>query len=179
MTARNRSKFSVLPLIHDHYRTLRNASTGRTSVADLVLFLGIPFAAAGTTWINGARAERLGEVLAASAVLTGLIFNVFVLLFDLTMRAADRTDPAHLPRMNELADELRANVSYAVLVGIVLTALLGWFVMFGDEHQPLGRLPTAIVVFGGVQLLLTIFMVLKRVRALYRAFRVTQREHIP
>ena len=39
--------------------------------------------------------------------------------------------------------------------------------------------PTMIIVFAGSQLLLTIAMILKRVRALYRAFRITQPEIIP
>lgn len=41
----------------------------------------------------------------------------------------------------ELADQLRANVSYAVLLGVVLTALLGIAAMFGDTSRPLPVLP--------------------------------------
>jgi len=125
--ARKRSKFSVAALVIDHYETLRNYSTGRRSVGDYVVYLGLPAGAATVGWFTGARAGHLAEVLTAVAILTGLIFNVFVLLFDLTMRAADRSDPGHLSVINTLADELRANVSYAVLIGIGLTALLaGW-----------------------------------------------------
>lgn len=144
-----------------------------------MLFLGAPALAAGACWFFDLRVGGSGDVLAAVAILTGLIFNVFVLIFDLTMRAADRTDLAYRERVIRLADELRANVSYAVLVGISLTALLGGLVMFGEDGARLSFVPTMLVVFAGSQLLWTIAMILKRVRALYRTFRVTQPEVIP
>ncbi|WP_157185735.1 hypothetical protein [Nocardia transvalensis] len=125
------------------------------------------------------RASNIPEVLAAVAILTGLIFNVFVLLFDLTMRATDKTDPGLRPIVDRLADELRANVSYAVLLGLTLTFILGGLAMFGNTKQPLSGPITAIIVFLAVQMLLTISMILKRIRALYRAFRTTGGERIP
>lgn len=173
------SKFSTVSLITDHYRTLRNARTDRVSAPDLLVFVGLPAALAVLCWVKGLRAEEAGDVLAAVAILTGLIFNVFVLLFDLTMRAKDSSDSAYLHTIMTLADELRSNVTYAVLIGITTTALLAGLVMFGEKDKPLAVLPTSLVVFFGVQLLLTIFMILKRVRALYRAFHVAQHERIP
>lgn len=62
-------------------------------------------------------------------------------------------------------------MSYAVLVGIVLTAILGTFVMFGSDGQPLPLTATMLVVFAASQMLLTIAMIVKRVRALYRVRR--------
>ena len=172
-------KFSVTPLIVDHYRTLRNARTGRLSVPDFLYFVGVPVASAVCCWVFDLRANQVGNVLAAAAILTGLIFNVFVLLFDLTTRATDRTDPAHRQHVLRVADKLRANVTYAVLVGIALAAVLAVCVMFGAEGQPLALVPTMVVVLGGTQMLLTIGMILKRVRALYQAFRVVEPEVIP
>lgn len=167
--AKARSKFSVVDLVVDHFDTLRNYSTGKFSIGDLLVYLGLPVACATAVGIAGLRVGNLPELLAAVAILTGLIFNVFVLLFDLTMRAADRTDPAKLRDIMKLAGELRANISYAVLSGITMTAVIGGFVMLSGEKE-LPIVPTIVVVFGLAQMLLTIFMVLKRVRGLYRAF---------
>ncbi|MBE1465421.1 hypothetical protein H4W33_004433 [Kibdelosporangium phytohabitans] len=92
---KRRGKFSSLTLVTDHYDTFRDAATGRRRLLDFVAYIGFPLTLSATTWACNARAGNIPELLAAAAILTGLIFNVFVLLFDLTMRATDKTDPAH------------------------------------------------------------------------------------
>lgn len=172
------SKFSPLDLIFDHYATLRNADTNRTSFVDLAVFLGVPVAVAVLPIALDAPAQNIAELLSASAIFTGLIFGVFVLMFDMTMRASDHSDPARRGPVLKLAGELRANISYAVLLGISLTGLLGGFVTFSDaEKLPLPF--TAVVVFGFLQLLFTVFMVLKRVRLLYLAYPAAQPDRVP
>ncbi|MEU0548409.1 hypothetical protein [Micromonospora sp. NPDC005979] len=173
------SKFSALVLVQDHYNTLRNYSTKRSRPADYLIYLGLPALLAGLVWYLDGRARNVPDVLAAVAILTGLIFNVFVLIFDLTARAADTLPLGVREFVDQLADELRANVSYAVLVGILLTGLLGGLVMFTDVDKPLNRLATMMVVFACAHLLLTIFMILKRVRAMFRSFRLRREEPIP
>lgn len=173
------SKFSVADIIFDHYRTLHHHGTGRPRMADYMVYLGLPLAGAALGWWVNARARNIPELLAAVAILTGLIFNVFVVLFNLPLRASEKIESADLDVINELAEQLRANVSYAVLVGISLTAFLGVAAMFSDTSQPLPTAPTLVIIFSGVQMLLTIFMVLKRVRSLFRAFRVVQPERQP
>ncbi|QRP45772.1 hypothetical protein [Amycolatopsis sp. FDAARGOS 1241] len=173
------SKFSSLSLLVDHYETLRDHETGRARLRDYAVFVGIPAALGGLVWLRGAHAAHVPEVLAAVAILTGLIFNVFVLLFDLTMRATDRTDPAYLDTVTRLVDELRANISYAVLLGLVLTSLLGGLALFTDTSQALTTPVSALVVALASQMLLTVSMILKRIRALYRAFKRVGPERIP
>lgn len=177
--ARRSSKFSSLALVTDHYDTFRDVRTGKPRITDYLVYVGIPLVLSGFALGRGVRAGHIPEVLAAVAILTGLIFNVFVLLFDLTMRAADQTDSAHLASINKLADEVRANVSYAVMLGLSLTVVFGSLAMFTDTSRPLAPAPTAAIVFLGAQLLLTVSMILKRIRALYRAFRTTGGERIP
>ena len=165
-TAR-RGKFSVVGLIEDHYNTLRHHGSGRRSPADYLMFLGLPALAGAASWLLGGRVRNVPEILAATAILTGLIFAVFVLVFDLAARAASGTDAEHRHLALQLADELRANVSYAVLVGLFLSALLGGFAMFTDAAKPLSRLLSAVLAFGGLHLLLSVFMILKRVRSMF------------
>ncbi len=174
-----RSKFSSWELIVDHYSTLRDANTGRIRLTDHLIYLGVPLALALLIWWRDIQAGHIPEVLAAAAILTGLIFNVFVLLFDLTARAADKQNLANKELVNKLAGEVRANVSYAVMLGLVLTAVLGGIAMFTDTSKPLPSAATAIIVFIGAQMFLTISMILKRIRSLYRAFRQTDTENIP
>src|SRR4051812_27638575 len=87
------SKFSVLVIIKDQYLTLRNFQTGRLSFLDFFIFLGLPTICSLIAWWTGSSVRHVPEVLAAVAILTGLIFNVFVLLFDLTVRVLDNADP--------------------------------------------------------------------------------------
>ena len=176
---RERSKFPAWPLVEDHYDTFRNYQTGRRSTADYLVALGIPAGAGVLSWALDGHAGNIPDVLTAVAILTGLIFNVFVLIFDLTARAADKLPEASRELADQLADELRANVSYAVLVGLSLSGLLGAIVMFSDTDKDLSRLATVVVVCAGVHLLLTIFMVLKRVRAMFRVLRFGDAERLP
>lgn len=176
---RTRSKFSPLALVWEHYATLRDYETGRVGLTDYLVYLGIPLLGVSIGWWTGAQANNVPEVLAASAIFTGLIFNVFVLLFDLTSKADSGTHSAHGQTAVDLVEQLRANVSYAVLVGIMLTGLLGIAAMFGDISRPLPPIPTLIVIFLGTQMLLTVFMILKRIRAIYVGFGKTQPERAP
>lgn len=176
---RHHSKFSVWALVLDHYGTLRDARTGRRRVLDHVVYLGLPTAVAVAAGLGGAQASNIPEVLAAAAILTGLIFNVFVGLFDLTTRAADKAGAGNAATLIALADELRANVSYAVLLGLTLTAVLGYVAMFTDTDKPLDTTVTGIIIFLALQMLLTIFMILKRIRSLYLGFQTVRPERIP
>jgi hypothetical protein len=169
-TAR-RGKFSVVGLIEDHYNTLRHYGSGRRSPVDHLMFLGLPALAAAATLLLGGRVRNVPEILAATAILTGLTFAVFVLVFDLASRAASDVIEEHRALALRLADELRSNVSYAVLVGLLLSAVLGGLAMFTDTAKPLSRLLSAIVAFGGLHLLLSIFMILKRIRSMFMLLR--------
>ncbi|MDG4823273.1 hypothetical protein O7635_15560 [Asanoa sp. WMMD1127] len=179
MRGTNNSKFSAVVLVRDHFDTLRNFDTKQPRPTDYLVYLGSPVLIAAVTWWFEGRARNIPDVLAAVAIFTGLIFNVFVLLFDLTARATDRL-PMHAREIvDQLADELRAKVSYAVFVGILFTTYLGGLVMFADTDKPLDRTLTALIIMVGIHMLLTIFMVLKRVRAMFRALRIDYTERVP
>lgn len=65
------------------------------------------------------------------------------------------------------------------MVGIFLTGLLGGIVRFTDTNEPLRRMSTLLVAFAGMHLLLTIFMILKRVQAMFRSLRVRREDPVP
>ncbi|MEU8404311.1 hypothetical protein AB0C28_54860 [Nonomuraea sp. NPDC048892] len=176
----SRSKFSVVGLVLDHYGTFRNYQSGNRSPMDYIVYLGVPVVFAIAAWLMQLKANNVPEVLAAVAILTGLIFGVFVLIFDLSMRASGTADSIQRSRVARLVEELRANVSYAVLLGLILTATLSGISMFGAEKdQPINRELTALIMLLGSQLLLTILMILKRVRATFRSFYLQYEERIP
>lgn len=175
---KGRSKFSVVALVVDHYDTLRHHGSGRPRPADYLVYVGVPFGTAAALWYFDIRAGNIPEVLAAVAVLTGLIFGVFTFLLSTAVDAAQHAERDDALIIDQLAEQVRANISYAVLVGIILTAVLGGTAMFTDTGQPTSGPLTAVIVFGCIQLLLTIFMVLKRIRALMHASRRSRSHQI-
>ncbi len=158
---------------------MRDYDTQRVMVSDYLVYLGLPLVAVGIGWWTGARANNVPEVLAAVAILTGLIFSAFSQGFDFRSKADEKLHSGNGHAAGELTNQLRANVSYAVLLGIVLTAFLGVAAMFGNTSKPLPMAPTMVMIFLGSQMLLTLFMVLKRIRAIYLAFNNAQPERIP
>jgi hypothetical protein len=102
-----RSKFSAWSLIEDHYDTLRDFRTGRRSSIDYFVYLGLPGCAAAAAWLMHGHARNVPDVLSAAAILTGLIFGVFVLVFDLTARAADSLPDEPRSLALRLAGELQ------------------------------------------------------------------------
>jgi hypothetical protein len=173
-------KFSVFGLVQDHYNTFRNYRSGKFSPADFIVYLGTPTLSGTVSWLLSLKANNVPEVLSAVAILTGLIFGVFVLIFDLSMRASETRESSQREKITKLVEELRANVSYAVLLGLVLTGIISSIAMFKpDDKSPIGIQLTAVIIFLGVQLLLTILMILKRVRATFRGFYLEFEEKIP
>jgi cytochrome bd-type quinol oxidase subunit 2 len=148
-------------------------------VSDYLVYVGVPAIAVGIGWWTGARANNVPEVLAAAAILTGLIFGAFSQGFDFSSKAAEKINSGNGHAAADLTDHLRANVSYTVLLGIVLTTLLGAAAMFGNTDKPLPVAPTLVIIFLSSQMLLTLFMILKRIRAIYMAFDNAQPERIP
>lgn len=176
---RSNTKFSPIAIVTDHYDTFRSYGSGRRSASDFMVDLGVPAAAVAVAWWFGARAQNLPAVLTAVSILTGLTFSLFTLVFTLAARAVDAENNGLRDLLLDLSNQVRANVSYAVLVGIVLTAFLAALVMFTDTKQPAGFAATWAIIFLGSQMLLTIFMVIRRVRALHDGVRLNRPDPIP
>jgi hypothetical protein len=173
------SKFAVITLIGDHYSTFRNYASSGLSVSDFLVYLGLPALALAASVVFGLRAADVPDILAAIAILTGLIFNAVLLVSDLNARARETKPENRRAQVMELAEQLRANISYAVLLGLALSAFLGAVAMFANTAKPLNHFLTGIILFLGVQLLLTVLMILNRVRALFRSFSSDTEERIP
>ena len=73
-------KINILRIIDD-FSTLRDYRTGRLSISDLALFLGVPFALGGAVWWwhFNFDANVLNGMLAAFSIFAGLLLNLLVL----------------------------------------------------------------------------------------------------
>jgi hypothetical protein len=173
-------KFSVASLVIDHYQTFCVYPGKRIKKSDYAIYVGLPLVVAVLIIIFKLRANNIPNILAAIAILTGLIFNAVLLLSDLSTRAIEAARGG--PRGEDilrLAKELRSNISYAVLIGLLLSALLGGISMFSNVSKPVPYGITAIICAVGVQLLLTVGMILKRLRSLFGSFELDYEEQLP
>lgn len=165
------SKFSVLPLLAAHFDTLRDASTGKARPADYIQLYGLPIAVGATTVLTGFQLQGVGELLAGIAILGSLLFGLVIFVIQLRLQMT--SDPRVGQRTTELVDELFANVTYAVLVGLVATAvtMAAAASRVPDAKGDLGALNpwwTGAVAALTIHLLLMIGMALKRVHSAYQ-----------
>lgn len=162
-------------VIAAHLRTLKNAGSGLYRPADFITFFFLPAAAALLAVIPGTKA---GDGLDASLVLfAGLNGVAMVSALALLLRLANEADAqACSPGSNSetrrrLIRETHANVSYALLVAVLLGAVALTRAALGDSA---GDGPAAFArpaatfasAFLAANLSLTLLMVLRRVNVL-------------
>lgn len=166
------SKFSVLPTIQDHYDTLVDQNTNKWYWADYAVLIGIPVVSGGLVglalYCHGSGLRDMQSYIGGVAIFTALLFGMVVHVFQLRMQLL--SNPA-VPRDGDLAgfvDQLFANVNYAVVVGIVATAVSMAAAVTANDDGRVNPVWSGVVVAFGVHLLLVVFMCVKRIRAAYR-----------
>jgi hypothetical protein len=183
-------RLGLRELAADHANTLYELDEHQrqhASRADLAVFYALPLAAWGTAWALSMRLRGVAEILAGVAILTGLLFGLLVHVFSVGLRISEDGRWSSSSKVTILVDELRANVAYACGVGLVLTVLLviaaalgasdsspivvspsTGHVQVADTHSGLTPWLSGLVAALFLHLVLTLFMVLKRVRTAYK-----------
>lgn len=165
------SKWSVRPLVINHLRTLVDQRTDKYRATDYLTFYGFPFLLGLVSYFTDFRLKGVEGLLSGVSVFTALLFGLLVHVFMLGLRVTDDPRVPKGGRTSKLVDQLVSNVAYAVLAGIMATAVLMVAVSTTEKDRPLSVAISAVVVALLVHLLLTIFMALKRTQAAYIAFR--------
>lgn len=111
------------------------------------------------------------SILAGIAIFTALLFGLLIHVFSLGLRVTDDPRTPRFGRTATLIDQLQANISYSVLIGIVATAMLIVAAATTPKDKPIGTLLSSAIVAILLHLMLTVFMALKRTRAAYEAMR--------
>lgn len=156
-------KLDPRDIIRDHFGTLKNARTDKTSIVDVVVFFGLP-AVFGVTFIFGTKEGYSNDAstlwIAALSVLAGLLINVLVLLY--TVQTVGPTPQEH-DDQRAVIKEVNANLLYAILIAILaICALCGSPMMPEKLSHWLG----AVVTFLIANFMLTLFMTVKRIKLL-------------
>lgn len=116
-------------------------------------------------WVFGVQIRGADTMLNGVSIYSALLFGLLVQVFQMKVRLMDQQ-----PR-NEAAIEinrqLEANTSYAILIGIVTTGVLLTVIATTDSSKPVAPILSGLIVLLLTHLLMTLFMVLKRARAIY------------
>ncbi|MFI7518955.1 hypothetical protein [Micromonospora globbae] len=161
-------KASVLPIIRDHFDTMRDARSGKIRVSDLAFFYGIPLLVGVAAYVFSWGVKGIDNLLAALSILTGLLFNLLVLLFDTAARFKGRPGAeanAENKHKYRLIHELQANITYTLGVGLAVAIILGACSLAGvqDARRPWSVLVTILLA----HFVLLLGMLLKRLRSVF------------
>jgi hypothetical protein len=165
------AKWSVRLLIQDQLETFVSERTHRPWIPDYFAFFVVPIGAGFAAYLIHFRLGDPDGLLTGTAILTGLLFALVIHVFTLGLRITDDPRIGDESRTSRLVDQLQANVMYSVLVGIVTTVTLAIATSTTVPTHRIGKWMSAVLVALLVHLILTLLMILKRMRSAYREFR--------
>lgn len=162
-------RINILPIVAAHFDTLRDYGTDRRSYSDLLLFLVTPVAFGGLSlWYDARlRAAAVTGLLTASAIFVALLMNLLIMV--LTFLRATRGNPGDksLQLRKRYLREIVANLSFSILMALVLVGTaLGALFSLKEDQDLIGRWPTCLLTIGAVALVLSLLMVLRRMYVL-------------
>ena len=178
------TKVDIRSIVREHLNSLKNFSTGRHSVADYILFFGVPAILVASSIYMGydLSDEARGALVNASAIFLGLLLNLLVLMFDQQnknserLASAESSDPPDQPRAKRLGlfrtviEQTIANISFTTLLSIFALCLLIVHSVLvtktGNSAPSLTPIVSAISLGLWACILLTSMMILKRVFSL-------------
>lgn len=171
----------VIAIVVDHWSTLRRHPSNELSWMDVIVFGGAPIflGALHFFYAEVAKDGKVDEVLvAAFSIFAALLLNVQVFLLgfkiepDVSPPKASKEDQALRKKKSEMRalfyGELFSNISYAILVSIVVLAATLAAIFWGAENDKLFKSMQFAFV---VHFILTLAMVMKRVHALFGSLR--------
>nr|WP_314095178.1 hypothetical protein [uncultured Shinella sp.] len=156
------SKIDLRAIVHDHFATFKDEATGKNSILDFVVMVGLPVVVAIGSAIAGFHVpdEHVGTLISAFAIFGGLLFNVLVLIYSFSS-GAETPDVIR----EKLVQQSFANISFAVMTSLLAVMLLVLLLFVGGLGQSIVE---SIIYFVGLNFILTMLMVLKRMHILLR-----------
>lgn len=162
-------KIDITRIIVAQVRTMRDNSTQRYSIPDLLLFFGVPLllSVLGPHYGWKFSADVLNALLAAFSIFAGLLLNLLILIYTFSSQAEH---PFALTRVRAtVIKELHDNIAYSILVSIFIVVVTMITVAYLKMHEkPLevaftSAWVTGTVIFLTMNFVLTLLMILKRI----------------
>lgn len=169
------AKISPVSIIRAHLATMRDDARESVSVADCLVFFGVPILVC--VLISFSNERLTNEVFNGSAsvfgIFVGLLLNVQVAIFGIFLRKPEKSpDPAaqqvfdvQTSRRARVLRELNANIAYLILVCSLAIALCLLFLGLSSNFS----LFTGLIAGLYVHVLLNLVMTVKRAFLLFDA----------
>lgn len=163
-------KINIFSIVKSHILTLKPYNSTDYSLIDVFIFYGIPLILSillpwQNVFITSDFASTLIDVF---SILAGLLLNLLVLIFD-SVKQAKGSSPQEILR-RELLKELYANVSYCVLLAVIIVSTMLTYNLFKDnlllQKELVKSIITCFTIFCASNFLLSLLMVLKRVNVI-------------
>jgi hypothetical protein len=162
-------KIDVRSIVTGHLATLRDYGTQKRSLIDLFLFFAVPVLTAGASVCLGVRvrATAVNALLTAFSIFVGLLFNLLVMVLTFLQSTQGSLDDRFVQVRKQLLLEITTNLSFAILVALMLVAIAIISLMrTGKDDEPIHLSEEFILITGSANFVLTLLMVLRRMYAL-------------
>lgn len=181
-------KINILVIIKDHFDTLLDHKSKTLSKLDLLTFFALPLL---TVIILAYHQYEINKELVSlivnfASIVTSLLISVLVLIYDQSSKITlnDNIDDTQVLKKKVL-EQLFSNVSFTILMGIVTVIFcLALNFLPVDQHgfyqttniklaeyttNLASVLFTPVILFFLLEMILTLFMVLKRIHIVFFA----------
>lgn len=155
----------LIPIVKDHFQTLRSHANNRILWGEISFFVGTPILLGVAATYLDWNLRGVDNILASFAILAGLLFNLLVLLFDVATKAVTAGGNNAQNVRLKLAKHLQANVTYALLIALIAAGILG--VASGMGMEKVNRWLTGVLIVLLAHFTLTLLMIMRRIRAAF------------
>lgn len=159
------TKIDIRMIGSDHFDTLRDAATGKLSRWDIIAMFVLPalLGLAAAIFCFVVPDEHVGTLVSVFSIFAGLLLNVLVLIYSVS----DQIDgSADKDVRNSLLRESFANISYSIVVSLVVVALLTALLFVNGLAQ---QIVSGFIVAFAANFTLSLLMILKRLHVLLRS----------
>lgn len=161
--------FDPSVILCDHIRTLKLFGSGAWDRLALLVFFGLPLAAAALlTYLEFRLSDDIvGILITSMSIFAALLFNLLILVYDVIHKKSADEGAENAATRQEYLHQIFTNISFAVFASILVVILLLAYRIIDLEPAGLpGIVVAGVVYFCTTMFLLTLFMVLKRVHIL-------------
>lgn len=160
------SKINILGIVHEHFETLKDNSTGKRSARDIFVIYIFPLILGGVlAFFVPFPKELAGGVINFFSIFSALLFNFLVLVLDAIRKEKEKPEGMNT-RSLALLEQTYRNVAYAIVASLfgVIVMLMPLLTKL-EDRPPLHAVVGGLAYFVFLHFLCIMGMILKRMNA--------------
>lgn len=165
------SRFSVGPIISEHYKALRPQGRRLLGIPTLLCVFVLPVAAGVLTVLLGVVLPRsaVAPLLTGAGLLVGALISGFVLFTNLRIKIHDESRWSYRSTVSRLVAQTAASCLYAVAIALVIVGglVIGVSIPGLAPNRLLLSVGTGVIFMLGLHLGVTFLTVLRRMFGVY------------